>query len=368
MKRKRSNGEGSIWKDGRGHWRGQIMDGYTDEGKKNVISFSAPTRAEVQDLIREYLNNKDAHVHVNKKMDLSSWADRWYENYETQVQASTYDGYRYTLKIIKKRLGGLILCDVLPLSIDRFLDSLVADGYGLSQIRKCRTMLIQIFDAAGRNGLVASNPARNAKIIRDKDGTLSQPRYLKDAFNDEEITLLWKELKHDLMGHSIRLMLRTGLRVQELIALAPSDIAEDGSSIYVHGAMKIVNNKPVLGCTKSKSSVRMIPVPEDAKSSAQYLREHGGSALVWSLPGRNPYYSVSAFRRRYYNAIAEIDGVRQLSPHCCRHTYVTQLQKKGVALELIAQLAGHASIETTNLYAHPSMETLKAAVAMLGAS
>lgn len=71
-------------------------------------------------------------------------------------------------------------------------------------------MLIQIFDAADANGLVAGNPARKAKIIRDKDGTLSEPRYEKDAFDDEEVELLKKNLPHNLTGYSIRVMLDSG--------------------------------------------------------------------------------------------------------------------------------------------------------------
>ena len=78
--------------------------------------------------------------------------------------------------------------------------------------------------------------------------------------------------------------------------------------------MKTVDNHPVLGPPKSKSGVRTIPIPENARASAKYLREHGGKTLIWSLPGRNPCYSVRAFRRRYYTAIGQVEGVRKLSP------------------------------------------------------
>ena len=365
MARKRSHGEGSVWKLKNGMWRGQLMDGYTDGGKKNIISFSGETRGEVLEKLRDYQNKKDAHIHVDKKLTLSNWADLWYCDYKSQVQASTYSGYQYTLKIIKEQMGTQTLCDVLPIDINRFMDFLVASNYSLSQIRKCRTMLIQIFDAADANGLVAGNPARKAKIIRDKDGTLSEPRYEKDAFDDEEVELLKKNLPHNLTGYSIRVMLDSGLRVQELLALSPSDSAEDGSEIRVCHAIKTVDNHPVLGPPKSKSGFRTIPIPEDTRAAAKYLREYGGKDRIWSLPGRNPYYSVGAFRRRYYTAIGQVEGVRKLTPHCCRHTYVTRLQAKGVPLELIARLAGHSSIATTNDYTHTSMETLSNAVSLL---
>jgi len=365
MGSRRTNGEGTAWRLKNGTWRGQLMDGFTDEGKKRIVNFSAETKAEVLDQIRDYRNQADMHVHTDKNLTLAEWGETWYEDYESQVQASTYGSYRYTLRLIEERLGKKTVADILPLDINRFQDKLVKDGYSLSQVRKCRTMLIQIFDAADENGMILRNPARKAKILKDRDGTLSAPRRTKDAFTEEEINLLDEKLNDDLMGHSIRLMLNTGLRTQELLALAPDDIAEDGSTVNVNKAVKTVNGKPNMGLPKSIRSKRIIPVPDHARSSALYLREHGGTEHIWSLPGKNAVYSVGSFRRRYYYALSQIDGVRKLSPHCCRHTYVTRLQAKGVPIELIAQLAGHSEIQTTTIYTHTSLETLTGAVSVL---
>lgn len=262
-------------------------------------------------------------------------------------------------------MGSHKLRELLPIHINRMQDGLIKDGYSLSQIRKCRAMLIQIFDAADNNNLVVQNPARKAKILRDKDNSLNRPRYEKDAFTSEELQNLQNSLEKNLVGASIRLMLNTGLRVQELLALAPDDIAEDGSTIQVSKAIKMVDGIPTLGPPKSKKSNRLIPVPEVVREYAIYLRTHGGKDLVWSQLGANPYYSVGSFRRRYYTALKNVGGVRRLSPHCCRHTYITRLQEQGVPIELIAQLAGHSEVSTTVGYTHTSAETLANAVAVL---
>lgn len=302
---------------------------------------------------------------ANKPLTLGAWGDVWYMDYRSQVQPSTYYSYQYTLQIIKKWLGDAPITDILPIHINSFMTALLESGYGMSQIRKCRTMLIQLFDTAEDNRLVSGNPARRAKIIRDVDGSLSQPRYEKDAFSDEEIEIMYRDLPNDLLGNSIRLLLDTGIRVQELIALAPEDIAEDGSAISVNKAIKMVGDIPQLGLPKSKHSIRTVPVPESGRACALFLKNHGGKTLIWSLPGRNPYYSVRCFRRRYCNALRSLDGVRCLSPHCCRHTYVTRLQANGVPLELIALLVGHSDITTTDTYAHTSLQTLVKAVSTL---
>jgi len=76
-KGKRSHGEGGVWKLKNGTWRGQVMDGYTEGGKKNIINFSGESRGEVLEKIRAFKQNQDANVHIDKRMTLAEWGDRW---------------------------------------------------------------------------------------------------------------------------------------------------------------------------------------------------------------------------------------------------------------------------------------------------
>ena len=55
----------------------------------------------------------------------------------------------------------------------------------------------------------------------------------KDAFTAQEVQLLMENLPTDIYGLGIRLMLGTGLRTQELLALEPRHIEPDGSVIHV---------------------------------------------------------------------------------------------------------------------------------------
>lgn len=341
------------------------MDGYTPDGKKNMIRFTAKTRAEVLDTIRTYRASMDACIRIDKKMRFSDWADTWYGDYKSEVQPSTYSSYQYTLKALKKGFADQPLAEILPIHINRFLDKLSADGYSLSMIRKCRAMLIQIFDAADSNGLILRNPARRAKTVRNKTNGFSGEHKEKDAFTEKEVSHLMRTLPDDLLGNSIRTLLDSGMRVQELLALRPEDISEDGSVIRIEYAVKMVNGVPQLGPPKSVRSRRTIPIPEQFCPYVRYLREHSGTPYVWTCPGGSHLYGIGAFRRRFYTALENAGQVRRLSPHCCRHTYVTMLQASGVPMETIAALTGHADIKTTEGYLHQSAETLAKAVEVL---
>lgn len=90
-------------------------------------------------------------------------------------------------------------------------------------------MLYQIFNKAEANDLILKNPVRFADKMRS---TRTAPKR-KDAFHAEEVRRMMEQLPHDLLGESIRLMLGTGMRTQELLALEPRHIAQDGSMISI---------------------------------------------------------------------------------------------------------------------------------------
>jgi len=62
----------------------------------------------------------------------------------------------------------------------------------------------------------------------------------------------------------------------------------------------------------------------------------------------NPSY----FRKKFKEEISSVKGVRILTPHSCRHTYVSQMQALGVDLATIQSLVGHADVDTTKHYLH----------------
>lgn len=287
-----------------------------------------------------------------------TWADTWYEDHKTQVQPSTYSNYRFTLNLLKEAFGEVMIDAIRPLDINQYLNRLMGEGCSPSKINKCRAMLLQIFDFAAGNDAITRNPARFAKHIRNTDYTSS-----KDAFTEEEFEIMMNDLPDNKLGHSIRSLLGSGMRVQELLALMPDEIADDGSSIRICRAVKMVDGKAEEGCPKSKSGYRVIPIPEAFRESVRYLKTHASGKYVWCA--NNKLHCVGTFRKWYYRALKELVGVRALPPHCCRHTYVSRLEARGVPMEVIARLAGHSKIATTNGYLHIRESTLQNAVDVL---
>lgn len=364
---KRGYGEGSISKLPSGNWNCKIMDGYKDDGKRKMVSLTAPTRNELLDKIRQFKEDKE-HPPLPKETSplFSEIADNWYNSYRSQVEASTYASYYYTLAILKNHFDNIPIKQIKTSDINAFVNYLQEKQYSTSVVRKCRAMMIQIFDAAESDDLIEKNYARRAFTGKKKRTLEHEDGPTKDAFTLDEFQILMKFLPEDRIGYSIRLMLISGLRLQELIALTPQDLAEDGSWVNVTKAVKMVHNCPIMGVTKSHSSVRLIPIAPCYRYIVKWLRANCGNVYLWCNPRRdNLLCDVGYVRRHYYKEIERIPAVRRLSPHCCRHTFVTLLQSQGISMETIAKLTGHADIQTTGIYLHISETTLEKAVSSL---
>lgn len=207
-------------------------------------------------------------------------------------------------------------------------------------------MLYQIFHKAEANDLVRKNPVRFAEKMRS-----TGPKQRKEAFTAEEVRLLMMKLPYDKMGMSIRLMLGTGMRSQELLALEPRHIEEDGSVIRIRQAVNLVKGSVHVGVPKSRDSYRDIPVPPNLRWCARELRKVD-TKFIWEKRKKDTPCNPSNFRDDFREALSQIEGVRLLTPHSCRHTYVSQMQALGVDLSTIQSIVGHADVDMTQHYLH----------------
>ena len=73
---------------------------------------------------------------------------------------------------------------------------------------------------------------------------------------------MMEKLPKDKIGLSIRLLLGTGMRTQELLALEPRHIAVDGTTIQIEQAINMHKGTAVVGTPKSRDSYRIVPIPE----------------------------------------------------------------------------------------------------------
>jgi len=182
------------------------------------------------------------------------------------------------------------------------------------------------------------------------------PALAPRALSDAELRAV---LRATLTACSIRdraaiaLMAFAGLRVAETASLDVDDVALSARK----GTVTIHYGKGGTG--------RTVPLCAEARGliepwMAARARERG--APLFSGPdGRR--LSVRALDRGVRRA-GHLAGI-ELSPHVLRHTFVTRLVRSGADVVLVAELAGHRSLETTRRYALPTEADRAAALEVL---
>ena len=149
---------------------------------------------------------------------------------------------------------------------------------------------------------------------------------------------------------AVELLYATGARVSELVGLNVADIDYSRNLVRVLG---------------KGGKERMVPFGTPARDAldawlrhgrSQYANEKSGDALL--LTSRGGRVGV----RQVYSLVAGLlaetpTGVA--GPHSLRHSAATHLLDGGADLRAVQELLGHASLGTTQIYTHVSIERLK---------
>ena len=342
---KRMNGEGLIRQRKDGRYELRIMDGYQKNGKQKIVSFYGKTKEEVREKKKAYdaacAAKTETRIDIQSQYSFAEFADMWFERHQEELEDATVEHYTYILRTLKEYLGKRPLTAITTPEIEDVLRKLRRKKYSDSYIRSCRGMLTQIFKRAQAYQMVAYNPAVLAAKMKSRT-----PQKKKESFTVRECGRLLSDLPQDRMGWTIRLMIATGLRPQEMMGLEPRHITEDGAYILVEQAMKRVKGTAEIGDTKNASSFRVIPVPETVRPAAMELRKTN-KKFIWEAGRKGKPCNPSYFGDKFKESLATIDGMPLLTPHCCRVTYVSIMQSLGVNLETISHLVGHTTTRIT---------------------
>ena len=122
-------------------------------------------------------------------------------------------------------------------------------------------------------------------------------------------------------------------------------------TIHIRQAVKVVKGTVSIGSPKSKDSIRDIPVPLNVRPCAIKLRDTTDQ-FIWESPKTGLPCNPTHFRDVFRKSLEEAGDVRLLTPHSCRHTYVSQMQALGVDIQTIQSIVGHADTEMTEHYLH----------------
>ena len=348
-------------------------------------------------------------------MTVDAWFKLWLETYKapkglTKKSLAMYDEkYR---NYVKPEIGSMRLKDVRDVHLQAILNGQA--GKSESHVSKLRMVMQSLFKRARQSRMIMYDPAELLEMPRVTEG---RRRPLTAA---EREAFLFAARDHP-WGLWILTLLYTGIRPGESAALRWGDVDFERGEIRIRQARE--SGRKTLKKTKTEAGLRDIPMRRELRELLQKARDaalaewraaskpgpQAGSrkrkrteaALseqaqagtlpeaafleTYVFPGpRGGVADDSALRRWwlsfvraadiangaevYRNKIIKSTFAPDLKLYCLRHTFATDLQRAGVALNVAKELLGHSDITVTaNVYTHKDNEVLHEGIAALDA-
>jgi integrase/recombinase XerC len=236
------------------------------------------------------------------------------------------------------------------LAVRGFLGALQQRGLAKRSVARSLSAVRTFYRFLSATRGIEINPARAARTPK-LDRTL--PVHLDRA----EIEMLFAEAEARAAAGGFReardlamleLFYSTGMRLSELAGLSEGDLDLVSDQVRVRG--------------KGKKE-RLVPVGSHAGAALRSYFRHRDAA---SPPGRAVFVNRRGTRltpRGVQLAMKSLFAVLARGPelhvHALRHSFATHLLDAGADLRAVQELLGHASLGTTQVYTHTSVERLK---------
>lgn len=233
-----------------------------------------------------------------------------------------------------------------------FVVELVNKNNKPTSIKRKISALKSFYKYAQKIGKIKTNPADkiNSPKIPERLPKFVEQSKINDLFDKPE-----KYFPDNFEGIQEKLIIDVlyscGMRRQELITLSWSDINFGTSQLKVTGK----GNKQ-----------RIIPIGNELLNSlrifAQLQKEHYKNKTIASyvfLTGDGIQLYPNLVYRIAKKYIGLCSTVEKKSPHVLRHSFATHMSNNGAKLNDIKELLGHASLASTQVYTHNTIEQLK---------
>jgi integrase/recombinase XerC len=148
---------------------------------------------------------------------------------------------------------------------------------------------------------------------------------------------------------ALELFYSSGLRLAELAALNVADVDHYTESVRVFGKGRKERVCPV-----------GLPALEAIQRYRTAAKVHSGPLFINKARRRISARSIWLIVRRYLRFTSIPISI---SPHKLRHSFATHMLDRGADLRSVQALLGHASLSTTQIYTHVTVERLKKAYA-----
>ncbi|MBQ9084787.1 MAG: site-specific integrase [Clostridia bacterium] len=295
-------------------------------------------------------------------MTITTWLQSWLQNYVTPIsKPRTAEAYRGLATHITRHIGEEQLESITPITLQALVSALEQGDKPLSKstINSVITVLQGALKTAFATGLTQAYLADKIKRPRTEERKIS-------AFTKEEQRLIEQSLektkKPKMLG--ILLMLYTGIRVGELLALEWTDLDLLTATLSVTKTAYDSKEGRKTSSPKTASSRRIVPIPRQLIPLLKEMKKQSKSPYV--IESRGKPVGVRSYQRSFELLLKKLN-IPHRGTHSLRHTFATRAIECGMDVKTLSEILGHKNATVTlNRYAHSLMEHKKEQMNRLG--
>jgi integrase len=214
-----------------------------------------------------------------------------------------------------------------------------------------------VLDTAVRDKAVAHNPAH---AVRRPRVTANEAAYI----TPDQLRSLLAAAEGSRYAPLFALLVNSGLRRGEALALHWSDIDLDAKLLRVRGTLARVDGELVVTETKTAKSRRVVPLSPTAENVLRDLRtrQRAERLMAGSMWQPTPYVFTTEFGQPSdpRNALRALKAAAKRAKlpstvglHTLRHSAASVRLSAGVPLKVVSEIFGHASVAITgDVYGH----------------
>ena len=350
--------------------------GRDKDGKRIRKKFTGADEIEARMKKAEYERERAIGLHkYSDRLTVREWTDIWMKAYRSKIQGTNKVSYENYVQKLNAQIGSMKMRDVRNIHLYRALMEL--DGKSKSAITKYRMVIQQIFRKARQNKVIPDDPAEDLEI---PEGTAGSHRAL-ERWEVELISANWQVYR---CGLWVMIMLLTGMRRSEMIALNWDCVDMEARTLTVRRAAEIVTNQAIIKeVTKTEAGFRTLPICDMLFEALNQIPANERTGVVCKT-AHGRVISQSAFDRgigtfndvmeRILNGEPPIQQGRRrdkeqppkeqqerktfsIKAHDLRFTFATALYDAGTDVKSAMYYLGHSDIRMTmNLYTQLSRE------------
>lgn len=293
-------------------------------------------------------------------MKLKNWLSLWLKNTYINIKEHTKDVYEYQADLIIQYLGDMNVEDIDVEKLQKFVLDLAHQNYSTSTISTTFRLL--------KACIMSYIEKYDTKYIKFDSVKLPNTKENKiNSFSAKEQKTIENSL--DIKRHpkqiGILISLYMGLRLGELLALKWENVDFENHIIYVQKTVYYKDKHFIYTTPKTKSSIRIIPIPNFLISHLKSIKRTSKSIFVISDKNGNPI--IPRTYQREFSAILKKCGLPHQGFHSLRHTFATRAIECGMDVKSLADILGHSNpMITLKRYTHSMWDYKKQMLNKLG--